>query len=262
MQVEVSALGTKRPARLQVRFTEDELEGREEWVPPKRLKVPWSGVEQWLDLERKWSAVAAASPGSSFPDCWAAGWALDAVGEDVIEVGSEGESRVLAVPRLLELLESDDSILKDDLAFVDADGSLIVPWAVTRRLAVRAAPRVSEQLFAMLDKDEQEALHDATFGRSHGGHRGGDEWFTSPEVCARIDDELWKPARAVLRHWVGEDASGRHDELVALRAELRRLGQLLEQAALALHDGGLGEQARVIEDELGVPVDVLRRRGR
>jgi hypothetical protein len=38
--VEVLRVGTSRPARVRVRFVEDAYEGREDWVPPARLKVP------------------------------------------------------------------------------------------------------------------------------------------------------------------------------------------------------------------------------
>ena len=38
VEVSVVRLGTQRPARVLVRFVDDAFEGREEWVPPARLK--------------------------------------------------------------------------------------------------------------------------------------------------------------------------------------------------------------------------------
>jgi hypothetical protein len=59
--VEIIRVGTKRPARVLVRFLDEQFEGRQEWVPPARLKVPWEGVEEWVAAERRWLAVVDAS---------------------------------------------------------------------------------------------------------------------------------------------------------------------------------------------------------
>lgn len=59
--VEVVRLGTGRPPRVQVRFVDDEFEGREEWVPPGRLKVLWTGVDAWREGERRWTDLLDAS---------------------------------------------------------------------------------------------------------------------------------------------------------------------------------------------------------
>ena len=45
-------LGTRRPARVLVRFVDDRFEGRQEWVPPSRLKVRWEAVDEFRGLER------------------------------------------------------------------------------------------------------------------------------------------------------------------------------------------------------------------
>lgn len=51
VEVVVVCVGTRKPARVLVRFVDDEFEGREQWVPPVRLKVPWSEVAD-IALER------------------------------------------------------------------------------------------------------------------------------------------------------------------------------------------------------------------
>jgi hypothetical protein len=61
VEVEVVRIGTRRPARVLVRFVDAEQEGREDWVPPARLKVPWSDVDAWLAREQRWEAVRAVS---------------------------------------------------------------------------------------------------------------------------------------------------------------------------------------------------------
>jgi hypothetical protein len=44
VEVEVLKIGTRRPARVQVQFVEDEHEGRTDWVPPVRL-VGSTGIQ-------------------------------------------------------------------------------------------------------------------------------------------------------------------------------------------------------------------------
>ena len=55
--VEVVKLGTNRPARVLIRFIAEEHEGREEWVPPARLKVLWSERTSFEECEQRWRLV-------------------------------------------------------------------------------------------------------------------------------------------------------------------------------------------------------------
>jgi len=48
VQVAVVRLGVKTPQRVLVRFVDEEFEGQQDWVPPARLKVPWSGVDEYV----------------------------------------------------------------------------------------------------------------------------------------------------------------------------------------------------------------------
>jgi hypothetical protein len=45
-----------------VRFIDEEFEGLQDWVPPGRLKVRWSGAPEFVARERRWDAVVAPSP--------------------------------------------------------------------------------------------------------------------------------------------------------------------------------------------------------
>jgi hypothetical protein len=65
-------LGLKRPQRVFVRFLDDAFEGRQDWVPPGRLKAPWGEVDAFLARERRWDAVLAQSPERGAPEQWAA----------------------------------------------------------------------------------------------------------------------------------------------------------------------------------------------
>ena len=62
VEVEVVRFGTSRPSRVLFKFVAEVMEGREEWVPPARLKVIWAEVEQFRNREARWHAVSAESP--------------------------------------------------------------------------------------------------------------------------------------------------------------------------------------------------------
>lgn len=71
--------GTQTPPRVLVCFVDDRFEGREEWVPPARLKVPWSGVEQLRTREARWEVIHAAGRDWDDPKIDAAERVLDSV---------------------------------------------------------------------------------------------------------------------------------------------------------------------------------------
>lgn len=73
----------------------------------------------------------------------------------------------------------------------------------------------------------------------------------------RRDDRKSDLEAAVLRTvraWCGEGEVERHDEPVALRAEVIRLGELVEKVAKALRDRGHGVIASIIERDPGVHI--------
>jgi hypothetical protein len=49
VEVVVVRLGSQRPARILVRFVVDHFEGRQEWVPPSRLKVRWEAADEFRE---------------------------------------------------------------------------------------------------------------------------------------------------------------------------------------------------------------------
>jgi hypothetical protein len=61
----------------------------------------------------------------------------------------------------------------------------------------------------------------------------------------------------MVREWCGEERADRYDELVALRAEVIRLGGLVERAVQALRDRGHGVIASTIARDLGVRISSL-----
>jgi hypothetical protein len=85
----------------------------------------------------------------------------------------------------------------------------------------------------------------------------GSSGYIDAEICAEVD-EKYRPGRDLVRQWCGQDAKERYDELVALRAEVVRLGKLAERAISAVRAAGDDRQAEELERELGIPLEVLR----
>jgi hypothetical protein len=260
--VEVTKVGTARPPRVKVRFLDDVFEGREEWVPPSRLKVLWAEVDAWLAREARWDAVSAPSDGvDDTAEFWAAETVFEVVSdEDVLSMGYGGLAGVLCVSnpsRAAEHLEIEPSaFLADDRAFVDNDGTIVVPWNTTVALARSAAPKHADAILREVTERERKAAHNAVYGEVLGSRRAK-PWYVSPEVCAKVDAR-WVPTYELLRRWCGQGAASRIDELGAVRSEALRLAQVVERAVSALRDAGFSKVAASLERDLGVEVETLR----
>ena len=142
VEVQVLRVGTKRPARVLVRFVADESEGREEWVPPNRLKVLWDQAEGFRAREERWARV------SSFgPDRQDAVWdAADhvvrlAFGDEVLFPYDDGGVLQIEDPTgVAASLGLELSHLVSHPASFSDGRALVVPWPVTELLAT-SAPR-------------------------------------------------------------------------------------------------------------------------
>lgn len=262
MEVEVVRVGTRRPARVLVRFVAAEQEGREDWVPPARLKTPWSDVGAWMAREQRWEAVRDVSAQVQDSDEERAAslvmeWTPHC---DFASLGYNRTAGILTITDLDRLVaETDldrDDVTGHPLAFTDDDG-FVVPWEVTLRVAQGLARRHAEHLLRELEQDEKRRRQEATWGYTVG--RGDAAIHISPETIAAVEAE-YEPSRDVLRSWCGREARERVDELAALREEVLRLGQLVEHAVRALRTVGATREAKDLERALGVPISVVQQR--
>jgi hypothetical protein len=253
-EVEVVRFGSKSPPRVLIRFAAPEHEGREDWVPPGRLKVPWEQQQAFLTHERRWADVRAVAYLRETAVGRAIGLVFDNLPDwEYARDGYNDDTGVLMihdVEGLLADLDLERSDLEHPLNFVDGD-MLIAPWPVAEKVVRRLAERRAMTLLPLIDAEERQARRRAQFGDYAGDHH------ISAEICAEVDAEFAE-SRAVVRQWCGQENRDRHDELVALRVEVRRLGELVEQAVSALRGCGAIRDADRIERELGVPIDVIR----
>lgn len=260
VKVDVVRHGTQKPARVLVKFVDDEFEGREEWVPPARLKVRWSEVEEYRAREERWGRIHAAGPRQDDPREAAAEEVFDAlVDEDIAYLGyrNGGALSIKDLGGLAALLGvlPEEVVVHPD-AF-EEDGVLVAPWVVTESIAARLARLNPGPVMDLVGAQERKAAREAIHGETLRSTRG-QSWYIPPEGCVQLDEEHYKPKRMILRDWCGAEAADRHDELVELRKEIKRVGDVAQQGIDQLRRAGHESQAAHLQRELGTPVELLR----
>lgn len=259
VEVLVVKHGTKRPARVLVRFIDPSFEGREDWVPPARLKAPWADVEAFRAEEARWDAVLSLSPDGDTTETDAAQRVFDLlVPEDVGEL--RWRDHYLAVRDMQQLASIAgmpvEKLTSHGDVFDDSEKGFIVPWPVALIAAQSLAQRQTDAVADAVDRDEREFQQEAIHGHHYGGRSG--EWDVPPERVVADDDEYGKPVRELLRAWCGAEAVSRLDELRALRVEIKRVGEIAEQAIRSLRDHGFPDEAEDLMNTLGQTVGSLR----
>ncbi|MEQ3551754.1 hypothetical protein WIS52_14870 [Pseudonocardia nematodicida] len=254
-EVEVLKIGTNRPPRVRVRFVDEAQEGREEWVPPARLKVPWAQGAEWQQLQDRWEAARVASGSIRDSIEERAAWNVEESLPDwpAAELGYNNDAGLMFirdVDAVCQELGLDRVDLEHPASFQTAS-QLVVPWPVTETVLQRRAMANADVLLTELHRQQQQAERGMRWGRSTG--YGG---YYEPEMCAEFEVRD-RPARELVRRWCGADAVARADELAALREEVRRIGRITEEAITALRDHDAKLAGR-LERELGVPLEDIR----
>jgi hypothetical protein len=248
-QVEIVRVGGPgRSGWIHVRFLEGDDGGLQEWVGPGSLVAPWADVEAFRADDAAESTLAEASRhvrGST--DFEAARMILGFVRPKNrlrLRRGA-ADAGVLELSRLDEtalLIGMDAAELRSDaMVYENRDGMCLAGWPVTERIARQVAGRLADEILPEVDRKQRDIEQE----------RAQSSWYS----YSRRDDRKLDAEAAVLRTvraWCGEDKADRYDELVALRAEVIRLGKLVEKAVKALRDRGHGVIASTMERDLGV----------
>lgn len=262
VEVDVLKIGTNKPARVLVRFTDEAFEGREEWVPPNRLKVRWTEVESFLAQEEMWARVTASSPNHDDHVLGAAEVVFDElIPRDIAELDYRcAVLRTKNLDGLVSLVNIDSrEITERAESFIEhEDQAWIAPFEAALLVATTAAKMNSETILRWVDQHEREARHEAIHGHHYPSSKGQDSFHFEPDHCREYDEKEDRPVREILRGWCGAQAIDRFDELAALRIEVRRIGDIAAEAIRALGEAGESKRATVLEQKLGIPVEMLR----
>lgn len=262
--VKVLKEGAKKPARVLIRFEDPAMEGREEWVPPGRLKVHWDDVDVFRAEETRWNAVAALSPYQDSAEVNAAEQACELLIPDDVAGFAYKDAHLVVddTAALAELAGVAEAFVSSHPAgfVVDPDGPLIVPWPIALEIVKQALARNPEPVLPKVVEEEAKARYEAIHGhRFASTGRNRQAFYIPPEKCAEYDQEsAWgAPKRALLRQWAGR-AAERWDELVELRKEIKRVGDVAEAAIAALNRHGHTRDADRLSTDLGMTVEMLR----
>ncbi|NKT05212.1 hypothetical protein GS485_11295 [Rhodococcus hoagii] len=252
--------GTQKPARVLVRFVDESFEGREEWVPPARLKVVWADVDEYRDREARWVAIREAGTDRDDPKLQAAESAIEILLEDEgVEMGygESGSIRISDPSRLAAATGLDlDSLVGHPLCFVD-DAVTVAPWEIAELIARTAVRHDPVPVLEYIESEERRARYEAIHGRWRGPVRGPRDYM-EPQRCVEFDETYRKPERETLRKWCGGEAGERFDELLELRKEIRRVGAVAQDAINALVAVGAKGVAADLQRSLGQMVEMLR----
>jgi hypothetical protein len=260
VEVSVVRLGTQKPARILVLFVDNAFEGREEWVPPARLKVRWGSVDQYRAREECWDRIHAAGLSPDDPREDAAERVIEMLFDgDEVSIGyrESGAIRIKdpagLAPRLgldvKQLTGHPDAFIEDD--------ELIAPWEITELVVTAAARQNPTRVLEYVANEESKAQYEAIHGSwSRGGRRSNDHYY-EPDFCIKFDTEYLRPRREILRSWCSADAIDRFDELAELRKEVRRVGDVAQAAIEALRAVGHYSEASRLQRELGMTVEML-----
>lgn len=245
--------GPGRSGWFHVRFLEGDAAGLQEWVSSASLVAPWADVDTFRADDAAELALAVSSRhvrGST--DFEAARMILGFVRpKNRLRVRrTVADAGVLELSRLDEtapLIGLDAAELRSDaMVHENRHGMRLAGWPVTERVARHVAGRLAAEVVPEVDR-KQQAIDQK---------RAQPSWYS----YSRRDDRKLDAEAAVLRTiraWCGQDKADRYDELVALRAEVIRLGGLVEKAVKALRDRGHGVIASTIERDLGVHIATL-----
>lgn len=259
VEVEILRQGSSRPPRVQIRFVADEFEGREEWVPPARLKVPWQQASDYQQREDQWERLRELGIEEEDPRQSAADEVCRLlIDESLAELGYRDRG-ALTITRPRELAEhlglEVDQLTQHPATFFE-EGKVIVPWEVTELVVTTAVRRDPDPILRYLATEERLARHHAIHGQHLGYGKKG--YYISPDHSAEFDADYHEPIRKVLRSWCPGDAVERFDELVELRKEIHRVGEIAQLAIEALRQVGHDSLAEKFAQALGTPVEMLR----
>lgn len=234
-EVIVMKIGTRKPARVLIRFIDDEFEGGTEWVTPLRLKGLWSEVEALNQRRTAWVVMLSKADGfSDLESCASDQMFFRYIPASVAKMlhsnGSEGITQVFDWPSVEDLTGVAKVSVSADI--FQQHGDSYVSWETTLAIIKGYASNHATQVLADLERDEIVERREAVFGRQY--PRGGD--YVWPEHCAEYYDEFTGPMNDLLRSWVG-GALAERNELIAAREANWKVVELLNSAIESLLDG-------------------------
>jgi hypothetical protein len=260
-EVKILAFGLKRPPRIRIQFIEDEWEDEKRWVPPARLEVPWAGVDGLIEYN------AAIKRLTSYYEASEAEQAamervfftlidLERVADDVRR-RPDGATRIYDLDALADqtgIPASDFTNHPDVLR--DRDGSLLVPWPLTLRIAKAVAERQPEPLMKWIRKQEELIKIESVTGHEAPAWITGESFHVTGERLLEYYESTTRPQIECLMVWIGAGEPWKGRDLEEARAELSRVGDIALRAVFELKRLRSNRNADALLQELLDPLSV------
>lgn len=248
---------------IRVRRLDGEDAGLQEWVHPSSLLCTWDEADLRIGDEQRVLAVRAASADAQGSvEHEAAVFVIGhcGLGRRVNLGRSKAELGVMRIDKAAKVgdelgLDLSELARENPSAFTDRNGTLVAPWPMALTVVKKVAGACAEVILPELEREEAEFRSQALYGYNPGylRARGTRKEQSQPDRTK---------AHELVRDWCGGEPVERFDELLALRAEVVRLGGLIERAVTALRQRGASATAATIERDLGVPISTLMDTGR
>jgi hypothetical protein len=257
-RVEIVKIG-HRDGMIRVRRLDGEDAGLQEWAHPSSLLCRWDEADRRLGDEQRMLAVREASAAAQgTAEYEAAVFVVGhcglgrrvALGRSKAELGVMRISKAAVVGNELGV-DVGGLAREHPAAFTDSHGVLVAPWPMAMAVARQAASAYAGVILPELERDGRESRSRALYGWENPGYlraRGTGREQPEPERT-RVHE--------MVREWCGAEPVERFDEVLALRAEVVRLGGLIERAVTGLRQRGASATAATIERDLGVPISTL-----
>ncbi|MFI0860361.1 PE-PGRS family protein [Streptomyces smyrnaeus] len=244
--------GSGRSARAHIRFVDGEEAGLQEWVASGCLLAPWEEVEAFrADDQAELSLAEASKEVRGGIEFEAARLVLGFVRPKSRlrlrrTVADAGVLELGPVKDAAQIVGMEpDEFKADPMLHQDRTGRCLAGWPLTERIARGVAQSRADEILPEVDR-RQRAIDEERMQPSWGSWRRDDRKLDAEAAVLRT-----------VREWCGEEKAERYDELVALRAEVVRLGEIVERAVKELRHRGHGVIASTIERDLGVRISSL-----
>lgn len=232
-QVVVRAIGTKRPPRVRIEFGGDEYEGKTAWVSPARLECPWPEIEAYAEADRRWKELSAAYKVPDFEHQAAEIVFFTALPDDApLELLNRprGITEITDMEYVTTELGISKTVLLADPVTIVTDTRTCVPWPTTVQIIQAALARNTLDMFGYLERVEREAERESVTGYDFDLSEMPNPVHVPGDRMARYFEANTAPIHAIIRGWMGEEVSAERADLVALRAELARVGDIAQRA--------------------------------
>jgi hypothetical protein len=250
----------KKSPRYEIKFFDGENAGKQENVPAKRLRGPWSGVRQYDEMMANWERLAVFELTDQEETAVATVFA-ELIPEEVAEwewspvrwvttIHNPAPLEPLIGLPVSELLDQVDYFTLADDEVVSAAGTLMIA-----EFACRVNPK---PVLDWVIEDEQKYREKTKRGESFVTHDGR-ERISDPEWEYRWYLERGRPVHELLRGWCGHRAVTMQERLAAAEAEVQRLDVLISRLIDQMKGNGHSifaeVMARVHEEERITPAN-------